>query len=93
MAGENFSDNVFVDWDLERQGHLLSNSEKAPGGIALFGLDTASMSSLDGPLARACAFVLMRRAGDTFDSSEFGGGSRESKVSVRLLNGSGGRVE
>ncbi len=33
----------------------------------------------------------MRRAGDIFGSSELGGGSRESKASVRWLNGSGGR--
>ena len=35
MAGENPSDNVFVDWDVESQGHLLSNSWTAPGRIAL----------------------------------------------------------
>src|SRR6186713_2132149 len=39
VIGENPSDNVFVDWDVESQGHLLSNSRTAPGRIALFCLD------------------------------------------------------
>jgi hypothetical protein len=39
VTGENPSDDVFVDWDVESQGDLLSNSRTAPGGIAPFGLD------------------------------------------------------
>ncbi len=39
VTGENPSDNVFVDWDVESQGNLLSNSRTAPGGIALLCLD------------------------------------------------------
>ena len=41
MVGENPSDNVFVDvdWDVESQGQLLSNSRTAPSGIALLCLD------------------------------------------------------
>jgi len=73
---------VFVDWDVESQGKL-SNSRTAPRGIA------SSMSSRDGPLYRACAFPWVRRVADTFDSSELGGGSRESKTLERLRNGSG----
>ena len=90
VTGENPSNYVFVDWDVESQGHLLSNSRTAPGRIALFCLDNGFDEFPFGP---TCAFVLMRRADDAFDSSEFGGGSRESKVSVRWLNGSGGQGE
>ena len=39
MTSENPSNDVFVDWDVESQGNLLSNSRTAPGGIALFCLD------------------------------------------------------
>ena len=39
MTGENPSNYVFVDWDVESQGNLLSNSRTAPGGIALLCLD------------------------------------------------------
>ena len=39
VTGENPSDNVFVDRDVESQGNLPSNSRTAPGGITLFGLD------------------------------------------------------
>ena len=39
VAGENPSNNVFVDGDVESQGNLLSNSRTAPGGIALLPLD------------------------------------------------------
>jgi hypothetical protein len=41
MTGENPSDNVFVDWNVERQGNLLRNSRTAPGGIALLYLDNS----------------------------------------------------
>src|SRR5437773_18369 len=39
VTGENPSNHVFVDGDVESQGHLLSNSRTAPGGIALLHLD------------------------------------------------------
>ena len=39
VTGENPSNHVFVDWDVESQGNLLSNSRTAPGGIALLRLD------------------------------------------------------
>jgi hypothetical protein len=85
---------VFVDWNVESQGNLLSNSRTAPGWIALFCLnndfDEFSGRSLWTGLAPS---FLMRRAGDTSDSSEFGEGSRESKVSIRWLNGSDGHGE
>jgi hypothetical protein len=34
LTSENPSNDVFVDWDVESQGNLLSNSWTAPGGIA-----------------------------------------------------------
>jgi len=39
VTGENPADNVSVDWDVESQGHLLSNFRTAPSRIALFCLD------------------------------------------------------
>ena len=39
VTGENPSNHVFVDGDVERPGNLLSNSRAAPGGIVLFHLD------------------------------------------------------
>ena len=39
VTGENPSNHVFVDWDVESQGDLLSNSRTAPGGIAQLHLD------------------------------------------------------
>ena len=41
VAGENPSNNVFVDGDVESQGNLLSDSRAAPGGIALLHLDNS----------------------------------------------------
>ena len=63
------SNNVFVDWDVESQGNLLSDSRTAPGGIALLHLDDASMSSLLGPFGPGLLCAWRRRAGDIFDSS------------------------
>jgi hypothetical protein len=37
--GENSSNHVFVDFDLERQGDLLCNSRTAPVGITSFHFD------------------------------------------------------
>ena len=39
MIGENPSNHVFVDLDVERQGDLLSDSRTAPIGIALLHFD------------------------------------------------------
>jgi len=39
VTGENPSNHVFVDGDVESQGNLLSNARAAPGGIALLHLD------------------------------------------------------
>ena len=39
VTGENPSNHVFVDGDVESQGNLLSNSRTAPSGIALLHLD------------------------------------------------------
>ena len=39
MTSENPSNYVFVDWDVESQGNLLSNSRTAPSAIALLCLD------------------------------------------------------
>ena len=39
VTGENPSNDVFVDWDVESQGDLLSNARAAPGGIAQLHLD------------------------------------------------------
>ena len=41
VAGENPSNNVFVDGDVESQGNLLSDSRATPGGIALLHLDNS----------------------------------------------------
>src|SRR5437667_12589034 len=35
VMGENPSNHVFVDLDVERQGHLLCDSRTTPGGITL----------------------------------------------------------
>ena len=39
VTGENPSNHVFVDGDVESPGNLLRNSRTAPGGIALLRLD------------------------------------------------------
>ena len=39
VAGENPSNNVFVDGDVKSKGNLLSNSRTAPSGIELLHLD------------------------------------------------------
>jgi hypothetical protein len=39
VTGENPSNNVFVDGEVESQGNLLSDARTAPGGIALLHLD------------------------------------------------------
>src|SRR4026208_2597281 len=81
VTSENPSNYVFVDWDVQSQGNLLSNSRTAPSAIALFCLGDG-FDEFSGRSLWACIFAGVRRAGDTFGSSEFGGGSRESKVSV-----------
>ena len=70
MAGENPADNVFVDWDVESQGNLLSNSRTAPGGIALLCFDNG-FNELSGrslwtgpPLALWCEEHTHRQQGD-----------------------------
>ena len=93
MTGENPSNNVLIDLDVESQGNLLSNSWTAPAGIALLCLNHGFNEFLAGPLWAAYLCALMRRAGDTFGSSELGADSKESKVSVRLPSESGGRGE
>ena len=39
VTGENPSNHVFVDGDVERSSNLLSDARTAPGGIALLHLD------------------------------------------------------
>src|SRR5262245_19456531 len=78
VTGENPSNNVLIDLDVENQGNLLSNSRTVHMGCAV--LDDGFNEFLHGPVGPGL--------GDTFDSSKFGAGSRESKVSVRWLNGS-----
>jgi hypothetical protein len=39
VTGENPSNHVFVDLDVERQGHLLRDSRTAPIGITLLHFD------------------------------------------------------
>jgi hypothetical protein len=50
MRGQDAPNDVFIDGDAERQSNLLSDSRTAPGGIALFGGEIASMSPWEGPL-------------------------------------------
>ena len=50
VAGENPSNNVFVDGEVESQGNLLSNSRTAPGGIDLLHLDDGFNEFLVRPL-------------------------------------------
>src|SRR5712691_4515008 len=91
VTGENPSNHVFVDGDGESQGNLLSDARTAPGGIALLHLDDginefSPGSSGSGPpplLGREEAAILLSSSGP-------GGGARESKVSGRWRNGSGG---
>ena len=94
VAGENPSNNVFVDGDVESQGNLLSDSRATPGGIALLHLDNSVDEFFVGSVwSGLYAGAWMKRAGDIFGSSEPGGGPKESKASARLLNESGGRGE
>ena len=39
LLGENPSNHVFIDWDVERQGDVLSDSRTAPVGITLLHFD------------------------------------------------------
>ena len=39
VTGENPSNHIFVNGNVESQGNLLSNSRTAPGGIALLCFD------------------------------------------------------
>ncbi len=39
VIGENPSNHVFVDLDVERQGHVLGDSRTAPVGITLLHFD------------------------------------------------------
>ena len=39
VMGENPANYVFVDWNVERQGYLLSDSRTAPIGITLLHFD------------------------------------------------------
>jgi hypothetical protein len=39
VMSENPANHVFVDWDVERQGHLLGDSRTAPTGITLLHFD------------------------------------------------------
>ena len=78
VAGENPSNNVFVDGDVESQSNLLSDSRAASGGIALLHLD----NNLDEffflvRLVRAYTDAWMKRAGDIIGSSELGGDPKE----------------
>src|ERR1035441_1275147 len=50
VTGENPSNHVFVDGDVESPGNLLSNSRTAPGGITLLYLDDGFDEFLIGPL-------------------------------------------
>ena len=58
VAGENPSNNVFVDGDVESQGNLLSNSRTAPGGITLLHLDDGFNEFFVGPLWSGLTSVL-----------------------------------
>ena len=58
VTGENPSDNVFVDWDVESQGNLLSNSRTAPGGIALLCLDNGFNEFFAGAFWAGPSFAL-----------------------------------
>ena len=46
---ENPSNHVFVDLDVERQGHLLSDSRTAPVGIPLVHCDDRTVLGTFGP--------------------------------------------
>ena len=50
VTGENPSNHVFVDGDVESPGNLLSNSRTAPGGITLLHLHDGFDEFLIGPL-------------------------------------------
>jgi hypothetical protein len=68
--GENPSNHVFVDGDVEGQGNLLSNSRAAPSGIELLHLQDGFQEFLAGSLGAGLAFALGgRKAGGIFDSS------------------------
>src|SRR5947207_2491120 len=80
-----------VDGDVESQGNLLSDARTAPGGIALLDLDDGINEFSTGSSGPGPPPLLgKRRGGDPFGSSGPGGGARESKVSERWRNGSGG---
>ena len=58
VTGENPSNHVFVDWDVESQGDLLSDAGTAPGGIALLHLDDGFNEFFVGPLGTGPAAAL-----------------------------------
>ncbi len=49
VTGENSSDNVLIDLDVESQGNLLSNPWTAPVGITLLRLDNGFNKFFAGP--------------------------------------------
>ena len=46
VMGENSSNHVFVDFDLERQGDLLGDSRTAPVGITLLHFDDSTCAQV-----------------------------------------------
>ena len=67
VAGENPSNDVFVDGDVESQGNLLSDSRAAPGGIALLHLDNSVDEFFVGSVwSRAYAGAWMKKSRQYF---------------------------
>jgi len=60
MFGQNASDNVFVNWNAEGQGKLLSDSGTTPGGIALFHVDNGVDDFSGRPLWPGPALAFLR---------------------------------
>jgi len=90
MVGQDSSDNAFITGNTESQTNLPGDSRAAPRGIALLDVDNGP-HAFSGPSFGAWAFArVLRREGRTFAFWVFGGDSIGSRVSVRLLNRSGG---
>ena len=58
VTGENPSNHVFVDGDVESQGNLLRDSRTAPGGIALLHLDDGFNEFFAGPFGPGLPLAL-----------------------------------
>jgi len=88
VMGENPSNHVFVDLDVERQGDLLGKSRTSPVGIPQLHSDDPREGVLRSVLSGVASVGdLVRIASGTFAGPWLCEGLAVSKASVRLRNG------